>query len=72
VREFEPRRDWYGRIRGSDGIFSFHPFAPESISHNGSGLPVRLNPRLVEAGIVEPYDAGRHPASLYHELRDER
>jgi hypothetical protein len=68
VREFEPRRDWYGRIRGSDGIFSFHPFDSASISHNGRGLPVRLNPRLVEAGIVEPYDAGRHPASLYHEL----
>lgn len=65
---FDARRDWYGRIRGSDGIFSFHPFAPQSISHNGSGVPVRMNPRLVEAGVVEQYDAGKHPAAFYHEL----
>lgn len=68
VRDFQPNRDWYGRIRGSDGIFSFHPFAPQSISHNGFGRPVQINQRLVEAGIVEHYDAGKHPASHYHEL----
>lgn len=68
VRTFEPRRDWYGRIRGSDGIFSFHPFSRASISHNGFGLPISMNPRLVEAGIVERYDSAKHPAHLYHEL----
>jgi hypothetical protein len=68
VDDFDAGRDWYGRIRGSDGIFSFHPFARESISHNGFGRPVRMNPRLEQAGIVEPYDAAKHPANLYHEL----
>lgn len=68
VDVFDASRDWYGRIRGSDGIFSFHPFSRASISHNGFGLPISMNPRLVEAGIVEPYDAAKHPANLYHEL----
>src|SRR5260370_23541611 len=33
--DFQPGRDWYGRVRGSDGIFSFHIFEPSCISGNG-------------------------------------
>ena len=45
VRTFNARRDWYGRIRGADGIFSFHPFAvPPSISSNGFAPPCRCGP----------------------------
>ena len=68
VRRFEPGRDWYGRIRGSDGIFSFHPFAPEVISYNGYGGPVRLRRELVEAGILVRYDKQKHPHAIYHTI----
>lgn len=45
-------RDWYGHVRGSDGIFSFHPFDPACISGNGFTTPIRLNPELITAGLV--------------------
>jgi len=32
VRNFAANRGWYGRIRGSDGIISFHPIDPTAIS----------------------------------------
>lgn len=65
VDTFDGRRDWYGRVRGSDGIFTFHPFARESISRNGSPLTVRMNARLEAAGIIERFAAARHPADVY-------
>ena len=52
VRNFDARRDWYGRIRGSDGIFSFHPFALESISSNGFAAPVRMRAELISGGVI--------------------
>ena len=55
----EAGRDWYGRIRGSDGIFSFHPFDPNSISGNGYPAPVRMRDELVSSGVIERYDALR-------------
>lgn len=44
----ERNRDWYGRVRGSDGIFSFHIFANKAISVEGTSnpLPVSLNADL--------------------------
>ena len=42
------------RLRGDDGIFSFHVFEPESI---GTGN-LRLNKKLVEAGLLA-HAAGR-------------
>lgn len=47
-----PSRDWYGRVRGNDGIFSWHPFANASISHNGFMLPVYVDRKWVDAGLV--------------------
>jgi hypothetical protein len=53
--DFQPFRDWYGRVRGSDAIFSFHIFDPSSISYSGIPLPVRFNQKLVDAGLLVPY-----------------
>lgn len=33
--DLEQKRDWYGHVRGSDGIFSWHPFTEGSISYGG-------------------------------------
>lgn len=65
VDRFEPGRDWYGRVRGSDGIFSFHPFSLETISSNGFGSPVRMRSELVTLGILQKYDPRKHPESAY-------
>jgi hypothetical protein len=70
VREFQPGRDWYGRIRGSDAIFSFHPFCPTCVSDNGYGRTVKLRPELVKAGLLEQYDTERHPADVYQQLEE--
>jgi hypothetical protein len=47
------RADWGGRVRGSDGIFSFHPFDPASISTDGAPRPVRLRRELVNEGLLQ-------------------
>ena len=65
VSTFENNRGWYGRIRGSDGIFSFHPIAKESVSYNGFRLPVRMRPELTNAGLVARFDPTIHPAEFY-------
>ena len=68
VRNFDYTRDWYGRIRGSDGIFSFHPFSPGSVSHNGQGVPVSMRGELVKAGIVAKFEPKKHPQTRYRRL----
>lgn len=66
VDVFDNRRDWYGRVRGSsDGIFTFHPIEPSSISYNGAPLAVRIRQAFVDAGIVERFDSEKHPKDLY-------
>lgn len=45
--KLQRNRDWYGRVRGSDGIFSFHIFDESSISPMmGQGREPRLNMQL--------------------------
>jgi len=51
--DFDYGRDWYGRVRGDDRIFSFHPFAPESISFNGVARPVSFRRELLDAGLLK-------------------
>lgn len=68
VRSFNQGRDWYGRIRGSDGIFSFHPFALSSVSGNGYSAAVQIRPELQAAGIVAPFDARIHTSDRYQGL----
>jgi hypothetical protein len=70
VDRFQGGRDWYGRIRGSDGIFSFHPFDPSSISYNGYPNSVRMRDEMIEAGLLERFDPDRHPNSIYHDVPD--
>lgn len=65
VSRFNAGRDWYGRIRGSDGIFSFNPFSHDSISDNGYGRRVRMRGDLQTAGLLERYDPAKHPVALY-------
>ena len=70
VDNFDYGRDWYGRIRGSDGIFSFHPFSLDSISYNGFPSRVHMRYEFEQAGILEKYDSRRHPNSIYQELKN--
>jgi hypothetical protein len=70
VNDFQFGRDWYGRIRGSDGIFSLHPFDPTSISRNGSSIPVRINRSLVLAGVFEKFNSRKHAPDHYQRLQD--
>lgn len=65
VRTFDQNRGWYGRVRGNDRIFTFHPIDPGSISYDGNNRPIVFRPDLVKAGLVESYDARKHSGSLY-------
>ena len=69
VRDFEPFRDWYGRIRGSDGIFSFHPWEPSSISWNGYPSHPSMRQELIDAGWLAPFDPSKHPPTYYTKIR---
>jgi hypothetical protein len=68
VRDFDYFRDWYGRIRGSDGIFSFHPFEPWSVSDNGAPQSVQLRSELIQAGVLEGYTPKKHDPARYAEV----
>jgi hypothetical protein len=69
VSRFSPGRDWYGRIRGSDGIFSFHPFQPSSISYNGYERTVQMRQELIDASVLARFDAEIHPQEIYHRAK---
>lgn len=68
---FSSGRQWYGRVRGADQIFSFHPFALESIADNGASLPVRMRRELTDAGIIAPFDGRVHTAARYVRSQEE-
>ena len=56
ANEFDrPGRDWYGYVRGSDRIFSFHPFSNSSIATNGMDRPVRFSDKLRRSGHIKQY-----------------
>jgi hypothetical protein len=59
-------------VRGSDGIFSFHPFAPESVSGNGYGTTVYMRPELEKTGVIAKFDPKVHKNAVYHELKELR
>ncbi|MCI0638137.1 MAG: hypothetical protein L0Y72_05075 [Gemmataceae bacterium] len=56
ARDFQARRDWYGRVRGSDNIFSFHIFEPSSISFNGFSREPQIRRALVDAGLLQKWE----------------
>jgi hypothetical protein len=68
VDRFQAGRDWYGRIRGSDGIFSFHPFDPNSISPNGYSRPVAMRRELMIAGVIQAYSPDKHDYARYAQV----
>jgi len=49
-------RDWYGHIRGDDQIFSFYPFNPSCISHNGFSKKIKFSKKYP----IEEYDSEIH------------
>ncbi len=71
VDDFDSGRDWYGRVRGSDQIFSFHPFEPGTISYNGYSSSPGMRSSLTRAGLLQQFDARKHPASTYRRSRIE-
>ncbi len=71
VDDFDSGRDWYGRVRGSDQIFSFHPFEPGSISYSGFASSVSMRSSLVRAGLLEQFDPQKHAAARYRRSRVE-
>jgi hypothetical protein len=48
--EFDGPREWYGRVRGSDAIFSFHIFDPSRVPYSGYTTAVSLRRELVDSG----------------------
>ncbi len=53
------RSTWRGRVSGSDGIISFHPFERASIRGVGGSQPrpITMNKTLTEAGMLRPLSA---------------
>ncbi len=68
VSDFNPGRDWYGHIRGSDGILSFHPFSPDCVSDNGYGRGVSMRAEFEKTGVIAKYDPAQHSAKFYQTL----
>jgi len=68
VNRFQSGRDWYGRIRGSDGIFSFHPFDTTAVAGNGFGRGVAMRRDLIEAGLLAPFNQQQHTSSVYRRI----
>lgn len=54
---FQPMRDWYGYVRGSDEVFSMSWVDPSCVSNNGFPNQVRM---INRPGIIERFDAARH------------
>ncbi len=68
VNRFQAGRDWYGRIRGSDGIFSFHPFALSTVSSSGFGHGVAMRRELIDAGVIAAYQQTAHSKNVYRQI----
>lgn len=62
---FDADREWYGRVRGSDGIFSFHGVRRQSISGNGASFAPAMH---AIAGVYERRDDSRHDPADYQQL----
>ncbi len=66
VMEFDVHRDWYGRVRGSDGIFSFHPFEPKTVTRHTE--TVTFNAVMARAGIIARFDPSIHREAHYRRI----
>lgn len=73
ARKLDRGRGWQGAVRGgNEQILSFHPIEPASFvgTKQGNAGPVVFRKAFLDAGIVEPFDVSKHPASKYHLLRE--
>lgn len=52
---FNSSRDWWGRVRGSDAILSFHPFDPSCVSDTGLGKGIKLRRELVASNMLRQW-----------------
>ncbi len=78
ARSFDQGRGWYGCVRGSDQILSWHPFEPAAyvgqvqpaVTTTGPNnwIPP-LRKEFVTAGLVERYEPARHVAKWYFTVR---
>lgn len=66
ARDFDRGRDWYGHVRGGDGIFSYTPIDFACVDPTHWGRPARM---LEIPGFVERFDPARHSRDDYRELR---
>lgn len=58
-------RYWHGRVRGSDNIFTLHPFSADSVQ-NGEGVhQIRFRKELLDADLILPPQSSlpRQPVS---------
>lgn len=64
---FDSQRVLYGRIWGSDQVFSWHPFDPIHVlaDEDYAGGDGNLRRSFLDAGIVQPFDADRHLPDYY-------
>ncbi len=69
VNEFHLGRDWYGYIRGSDGIFTFHPISPERVTIRGQRIQPTIRSSFVKDGLVEQYNEAKHDPNIYQETK---
>ena len=64
----------YGELWGEDENFTWHPFENAAFV-NGNGEVVsfsddnrRMRQDFISGGVLEQYDPGKHPASIYNEI----
>jgi len=69
ARSVDMGTGWYGYVSGSDGILSWHPVEPGTISSNGMSNQFRLRRSFAQAGIVAMYDQRIHVPSMYQRIR---
>lgn len=56
-------RQWYGRVRGSDGIFSFDIF--DNSSKGRIFTPIKLRRDFIKNGIIEEFSSKKHRPPQY-------
>lgn len=49
---FQPRRQWYKRVRGDDGVFTVYPVEPFCISRNGAVVQAIWRRDFIQAGLI--------------------
>jgi len=69
VSHFDSERDWYGNVRGSDGILSFHIFDQSGISMDGRNVPVVFRSELLKWGLLVRYKPSLPFSSSYSTLK---